>query len=67
MYKELKSLNTKEPNYSTKGLGYISEQRILNRGISNGLETLNKMFNVNYQGNVNQHNFEISFYICHNG
>ena len=49
-------------------MGYISKQRILNMGISNGHKALKEMFNIlSYQGNANQKYFEISSYTCGNG
>ena len=43
-------------------MGYRAKQRFLNRGISNGQETL-KMFSVlSYWGNVNQNDSEIPPY-----
>jgi hypothetical protein len=43
-------------------MGYISKQRILNMGISNGHKALKEMFNIlSYQGNANQIDFEIPF------
>ena len=47
---------------------YRSKQRILNRGISNGQETLKEVFNIiNLQGNANQNDSEIPSYTCQNG
>ena len=41
-------------------MGLRTEQRILTRGIPNGREAPEKMFNIlNHQGNVNQSNPEI--------
>ena len=38
-------------------MGYRAKQRILNRGISNGGETLKEMLNVlSHQGETNQNN-----------
>ena len=40
-------------------MGYITKQRILNRGISNGLEALQETFKfLRHQGNANENNFE---------
>jgi hypothetical protein len=42
--------------------------RILNRGVSRGQETLKEMFNIlSHQGNANQNDFEILCYSCQNG
>jgi hypothetical protein len=47
---------------------YTDKQRILNRGISNGQETLKQMFNIlSHQGNANQNNPEILPYNNQNG
>ena len=44
-------------------MGHRSKQRILNREISNGPETLEKMFNnLSHQGNANQNKFDILYY-----
>jgi hypothetical protein len=44
-------------------MGLRIEQRILTRGIPNGREAPEKMFNIlNYQGNANQNNVGGSFY-----
>ena len=41
-------------------MGYLSKQRILNRGIFHGWETLKEMFSIlSYQGNVNQSGIKI--------
>ena len=43
-------------------MGYRSKQRILNRRISNGWDTLKKLFNIlSHQGNANQNNWDIIF------
>jgi hypothetical protein len=44
-----------------------SKQRILNRGISYGWETLKEIFNIlSNQGNANQNDSEIPSYTCQN-
>jgi hypothetical protein len=42
IYKELKKLDSNKPNNPVLKIGYRAEQRILNRGISNGHEHLKK-------------------------
>ena len=50
IHKELKKVNTNNPNFKT---GYRAKQRILNKGISNGQETLKEMFKfLSHQGNA---------------
>jgi hypothetical protein len=45
-----------------------TKQRILNRGISDGQETLKEMLSIlGHQGNVNQNNPEIPPYTHQNG
>jgi hypothetical protein len=49
-------------------MGLRTEQRILTRGIPNGREALEKMFNIlNHQGNANQNNPEIPPHTSQNG
>jgi hypothetical protein len=44
------------------------QQRILDRGISNGQKTLTEKFNtLNHQGNASQNDYEILSYTCQNG
>jgi hypothetical protein len=46
---------------------YRDKQRILNREIYNGQETLKEIFNIlNYQGNANQNYYEIPSYAHQN-
>jgi hypothetical protein len=53
-YKELKKLDTNNTNNPIKKWG-TEINRILTRGILNGLEALKEMFNVlSYQGNATQ-------------
>ena len=48
-------------------MGLRIEQRILTRGIPNGREAPEKMFNIlNHEGNANQNNPEIPPYISQN-
>ena len=48
-------------------MGNRAKQRILNRGISNGLNALKEMFNIlSHQGNVNQNVPEIPPYTNQN-
>jgi hypothetical protein len=64
IYKELK-------NQSTNSNLKMGPNRILNRDISNGQETLKEMFSIlSHQKNANQanqNNFEILSYTCQNG
>jgi hypothetical protein len=47
---------------------YRANQRILNRGNSNGLEAPKEMFNIlSHQGNANQNKPEIPPHTSHNG
>jgi hypothetical protein len=49
-------------------MGYRFKQRILNRGILNGLEVLKEMFNVlSHHENASQNDSEISSYTHQNG
>jgi hypothetical protein len=49
-------------------MGYGSKQRILNRGIANGQETLKKgSRSLSHQGNSTQNDSEIPSNICQNG
>ena len=52
--KTLRSIiNTMKPNHPIKN--GVHKQRILNRGLSNGLETFKRMFNIfSHQGIANQ-------------
>jgi hypothetical protein len=46
---------------------YRDKQRILNRGILKGQESLKEIFKIqSHQGNVNQNNSEIPSYTHHN-
>ena len=59
--KALKKLdnNNKKTNNSIKKMGYSSEQRVLNRGISNDWKSLKKFLNIlSNQENKNQNNSE---------
>ena len=56
LYKELKKLYIKHPNNLIK-MG-INLNRILNREITNGTETLKEMFDIlSHQENANENNF----------
>jgi hypothetical protein len=67
IYKELKKLDTNNPNNSNKNWG-TELNRILNRGILNGQEALKEMVKVLiHQGNVNQNNHEVQSYTHQNG
>ena len=49
-------------------MGLRTEQRFLTRGIPNGREAPEKMFNIlNHQGNANQNNPEILPHTSQNG
>jgi len=49
-------------------MGYRVKQKILNRGIFKGLESLRETFHIlNHQGNANQNNLEIPPYTNQNG
>jgi ribosomal protein S24E len=72
IYKELKKLDSREPNNIIKKQKIPTrnraKQRILISGISNGLVALKEMFNIlNHQGNANQNNPEILPYTNQNG
>jgi hypothetical protein len=55
-------------NKKFKNMGYRAKQRILNRGILNGWEAPEKMFNIlNHHENANQNNPEIPPHTSHNG
>ena len=48
-------------------MGYRSKQRILNKGISNGHETLKQMLNIlSTQGNANKNDAKMLSYTCQN-
>ena len=65
IYKELKKLDINKPNNPIKKWG-ANLNRILNRGVSNGLATLKEVFNIlSHLGTTNQNYFEIpSYYTC---
>jgi hypothetical protein len=49
-------------------MGYRAKQRILNRQISNGQETLKEMLSIiSHQGNANQNDSEFPPYTHQNG
>ena len=59
IYEALKKLDTNNPNNLIR-MGYRAKQRILNRGILSGQESLKEMFNIlSHQGKANQIDPEI--------
>ena len=59
VHKELENLDTFKPR-SKLNMGYRSEQKILNRGISNIWEEFKEMFNIlSHQENENENDSEI--------
>jgi hypothetical protein len=66
--KELKKLDTNKSNNPTRKTRNRTKQRILNRGISNGQETLKDTFNIlSHLGNANQNDSEIPTLTHQNG